>query len=163
MTFDAGTIERARFLVRVVQKEISHLQQTDERLFSEPFTAERVALLTEDITLAERTEAFASRFSRLQDSVGDKLLPLLFHLYGEHSTPFIDSLDRAERLGLIDSTDQWMEVRKLRNQMVHEYIEDPGLLSSALNAGHAAVPLVIDAAMRVSKEVVRRIGDELST
>lgn len=41
----------------------------------------------------------------------------------------IDNLDRAERLDLIKSTDDWLTMRKLRNQMVHEYVEDPEILS----------------------------------
>jgi len=36
-----------------------------------------------------------------------------------------------------------MTMRNLRNQMVHEYIEDPVVLSSALQTGHAFVPTLI--------------------
>jgi uncharacterized protein with HEPN domain len=35
------------------------------------------------------------------------------------------------------SADGWMEMRRLRNQMVHEYIEDLAVLASALRSGHA--------------------------
>jgi hypothetical protein len=36
-----------------------------------------------------------------------------------------------------------MAARKIRNQMVHEYIEDLDLLTSALLTGHAFVPVLI--------------------
>jgi uncharacterized protein YutE (UPF0331/DUF86 family) len=36
---------------------------------------------------------------------------------------FRDYLNRAEKLGLIDSTDEWLEIRDLRNVAVHEYSE----------------------------------------
>ncbi len=157
MRLEPSVVERARFLVRIVGKEIVHLQQTDNRLFDESFSVERVALLEQDATLAERVEAFSSRFSRLQDTVGDKLLPLMLHLFGEQSGPFIDNLDRAECLGFIESVDRWMEIRKLRNQMVHEYIEDPVQFASALNAGHQSVVQVIHAAEKVVAEIQRRI------
>ncbi len=52
----------------------------------------------------------------------------------------IDNLDRAEKLGLIPSSDDWLAMRKLRNQMVHEYIEDSATLADALQAGHEFVP-----------------------
>lgn len=43
------------------------------------------------------------RFGRLQDTLGDKLLPLLLSLLGEKVSSAIDNLDRAERLGFIES------------------------------------------------------------
>lgn len=61
------------------------------------------------------------RFARLLDTVGDKLLPVLLTALGEASAEAIDNLDRAEHLGFIVSTDEWMTLRILRNQMVHEY------------------------------------------
>ena len=36
----------------------------------------------------------------------------------------IDNLHRAERLGFIESSDTWIEMRRLRNRLVHEYIDD---------------------------------------
>jgi hypothetical protein len=36
-----------------------------------------------------------------------------------------ENLDRAEKLGLLSSADDWLAVRKLRNLMVHEYIDHP--------------------------------------
>ncbi len=48
---------------------------------------------------------------------------------------------KAGKFGWLDSADEWMTFRKLRNQMVHEYIEYRALLADALNAGAAFVPL----------------------
>ena len=118
---------RLQFLVRVVRKECKHLSTTDQR-----------------------------RFGRLQDTVGDKLLPLLLTALGEKQSAAIDNLDRGERLGLIHSTDEWMILRNLRNQMVHEYIEDPVVLSSALQTGHTFVPTLITAADNMIAEITRR-------
>ena len=77
---------------RVVQREQEHLTTTDQRVFSRPFTPERV-------------EAFVSRFGRLQDTLGDKLLPVYLEAVGEHTGAVIDNLDRAEKLQLIPSAD----------------------------------------------------------
>jgi hypothetical protein len=75
---------RLQFLVRVVRKECRHLNSTDLRLFgTSPFTVEQANLLEENPALAERVEAFVGRFGRLQDTVGDKLLPLLLDALGE--------------------------------------------------------------------------------
>lgn len=103
MTLDPKIALRLQFLVRVVRKECQHLATTDQRLFDEPFTPERTSRLETDPDLGERVEAFVGRFGRLQDTVGDKLLPVLLVALGETPAAAIDNLDRAERLGLIVS------------------------------------------------------------
>lgn len=140
MILSAADHQRLQFLARIVPKECVHLETTDSRLFADVFTAERARMLDDDPVLAERVEAFVSRFGRLQDTLGDKLVPLFLMAAGEHVGVAIDNLDRVERLGLMPSVDEWMTMRKLRNQMVHEYIEDPEILASALQSGHRFVP-----------------------
>ena len=125
MTMKPKLLLRLQFLVRVVRKECKHLSTTDQRLFGSQFTLEQATRLEEDPDLSEQVEAFVGRFGRLQDTVGDKLLPLLLTALGEKPSTAIDNLDRAERFGLIKPADEWMTMRNLRNQMVHEYIEDP--------------------------------------
>jgi hypothetical protein len=153
MTADPKIILRLQFLTRVVRKECKHLATTDQRLFAGLFTLEQASSLEENPDLAERVEAFVGRFGRLQDTVGDKLLPLLLAALGEKSSAAIDNLDRAERLGLIQSADEWMTMRNLRNQMVHEYVEDPVVLSNALQTGHAFVPALISTANKMIAEI----------
>ncbi|MFZ2855867.1 MAG: hypothetical protein WAZ34_17355 [Rhodocyclaceae bacterium] len=156
MTLDRTIALRLQFLVRVVRKEAKHLGSTDQRLFAGPFTVEQAIRLEEDADLAERVEAFVGRFGRLQDTVGDKLLPLFLVALGEKSAAAIDNLDRAERLGLLASVDGWMTMRKLRNQMVHEYVEDPAVLASALQTGHDFVPELIAVANHICTEIAQR-------
>jgi hypothetical protein len=146
---------RLEFLSRVTQKECAHLLDTDRRLFSDLFTIEEARKVAADPILAERLDAFVSRFGRLQDTIGDKLLPALLVALAEKTGPAIDNLDRAEKFGFIESTDTWLEMRKLRNQMVHEYIEDLTVLSGALRSGHAFVPTLVATANRLVAEVNR--------
>lgn len=146
---------RLEFLSRVTQKECAYLLDTDRRLFGNLFTIEEAQKIEADPILAERLDAFVSRLGRLQDTVGDKLLPALLIALAEKTGPAIDNLDRAEKFGLIESTDAWMEIRKLRNQMVHEYIEDLAVLSSALRSGHLFVPTLVANANRLVSEVQR--------
>ena len=104
MTLESKVGLRMKFLVRVVRKECQHLATTDRRLFgAASFSVVQATLLEEDPDLAERVEAFVGRFGRLQDTVGDKLLPLLLDALGEKTFAVIDNLDRAERLELIKS------------------------------------------------------------
>lgn len=153
MTLEPKIALRMQFLARVVRKECRHLATTDSRLFKDPFTLEQVIRLESDTDLAERVEAFVGRFGRLQDTVGDKLLPLLLVALGERLSSTLDNLDRAERLGLLTSVEEWMIMRSLRNQMIHEYVEDPGLLANALQTGHSFVPELIATADKMIAEI----------
>jgi hypothetical protein len=146
---------RLAFLARVTEKECSHLLATDSRLFGTELTAQEALKIASDPLLAERLDAFVARFGRLQDTVGDKLLPSLLEALFETSGPAIDNLDKAERFGLMESADDWMQMRRLRNQMVHGYIEDMAVLSSALRSGHAFVPKLVKAARACIAEVER--------
>lgn len=148
--------KRLQFLVRVVRRECTHLTATDNRLFVEPFTTQRAKSLDDYPDEAERVEAFVGRFGRLQDTLGDKLLPAYLAALGEAVGAVIDNLDRAESLGLIPSADDWLAIRKLRNQMVHEYIEDPTVLASALQAGHEFVPALVGVADALVSAIDRR-------
>jgi hypothetical protein len=136
--------ERLAFLLQTVQLEAEHLQATDQRLFAQAFTAERAATLRSDAMLAERLDAFSARFARLQDTVGDKLLPALLARVGEPLGSVLDNLDRAARLGLlVQPAEAWLAARALRNRMVHEYIRDPVLLAQAVTEAHLNVPMLV--------------------
>lgn len=158
MNIDKTSQLRLQFLTRVVVKERDHLLITDQRLFQSSFDLNRLNEMDTDVDLSERVDAFVGRFSRLQDTVGDKLLPHLLIVLGEKDESVIDNLDRAEKLGFLDSSDEWMSIRNLRNQMIHEYIEDPLILLSALQSGHNYVPTLVQVANNILSEVERRLN-----
>ncbi|MDA3799780.1 MAG: hypothetical protein PF692_11945 [Kiritimatiellae bacterium] len=62
------------------------------------------------------------RFSKLQDTMGDKLFPSLLTILGENVKPisFVDRLNRLEELELLQAED-WMQLRRSRNEIAHEY------------------------------------------
>ena len=46
-------------------------------------------------------------------------------------------------------------MHRLRNQMVHECIEDPLVLADALNSGHEFVTVLVQATQRCAAEIAR--------
>ncbi len=155
MKLQPGQQERLTFLCNITQKEHQHLLGTDRRLFADLFTIETAKQIETDPILAERLDAFVSRFGRLQDNLGDKFLPQLLSAMAERTGAAIDNLDRAERLGWIESAETWLEIRKLRNQMVHEYIEDLTILTSALQTGHQHVSTLVSVGQKMMAEATR--------
>jgi len=133
-----------------------NLAVTSQQVFAQTFDAERARRLDDDVEDAERVEAFVSRFSRLQDTIDQKLTPAWLAAAGEPHLATADALDRAERFGLIPSTDDWLAMRKLRNQVVHEYTEDRAVLANAPEAGHEFAATLRQMATTLSEDIHRR-------
>lgn len=68
-------------------------------------------------------DQYIFRFSKLQDIMGARLFPSLMDYLAEpmNDRPFIDLLNRLERLGILDSAMNWIELRRVRNDISHEY------------------------------------------
>jgi hypothetical protein len=162
MKLDEGLKLRLQFLSRVVTKEAYYLQDTDARLFAEALDVSDLQRIAQDALLAERLDAFVSRFGRLQDTLADKFLPTLLDAMAETRGATTENLDRAEKLGWLESTDDWLVMRKLRNQMVHEYIEDLVILCDSLKAGHSFVNTLVKTADQFVIQADRRIAASLS-
>ena len=117
---DPGTHARIRALIEVCELEANYLQRCDARLFTSRFDSDQVIKLPENDELAERVDAFVARFGRLQDTLGEKLIPEFLKLVQETPGTMLENMDRLERLGLLESADTWAALRKLRNRMIHE-------------------------------------------
>lgn len=131
-------------LLEVVEHEGRHLQQTTQRLFTRTLDADWYASLEADPELAERVDAFSARFSRMQDTIGERLVPELLRQLQETPGSALDNLHRMEKLGLLRSTEEWVEGRNLRNRLVHEYIRDPGQFLEALERARQLVPMLME-------------------
>lgn len=151
----AEPMRRLQRIQRLCRKEAAGLERVASRLFATPLTGQQLATLDSDDSLSERIDAFAVRFSRLQDAITDKLLPSYFDLVQEPARPVVEMLDRAERLGLIDSADAFLAARKLRNRLVHEYVEDRDELAANLNAAQSFIPHLTSALDRVAQGIER--------
>lgn len=154
-----GTTERLRALIEICTLEAQYLQRSDKRLFASPPTQQTIEALAENDDIAERIDAFVARFGRLQDTIGDKLLPAFLQLMQEYPGTMLDNLDRAERLGLIDSADDWAAIRKLRDRMIHEYVKDPAELLDSLTAAHQYIPALLSAMQAIIQAISKHFPD----
>ncbi len=118
-------LERFLFTLTIVSKEAILLAETRKRLFEHAnIDAAWMNALSSDNHWTDVLESFVSRFGRMQDTLGDKLLPRLALLEGEKSGTAIENYNRAEQRKLIRSANDWMTMRSLRNKLVHEYQND---------------------------------------
>jgi hypothetical protein len=83
----------------------------------------------------EYIDQFLFRFSKLQDAIGEKLFKtILLYLEEEvENKPFIDILNRLEKLELIQSANIWKELRNDRNELAYNYEDESEEMSEAIN------------------------------
>lgn len=62
------------------------------------------------------------RFSKLQDSMGEKIFPFILKMAGEEvkKKTFIDILNRLEELDIVKKN-EWLRLREIKNQIAYEY------------------------------------------
>jgi hypothetical protein len=91
------------------------------------FTLDRVTLTQPSRYQRQILDQFAYRYTRLQDDMGARLLPAVLLALGEDIAPMavVDRLNRLEQLGWLPSADEWLALRKIRNEFAHEYPERP--------------------------------------
>jgi hypothetical protein len=101
-----------------------------------PLSAEKLARLS-DIEIAI-LDQFSTRFAKLQDAMGAKLFPAVLELTKEQGelNAFIDKLNRLEKIGAIQSADEWLLLREVRNAFAHDYPDDLELQASVLNQSY---------------------------
>ena len=87
--------ESALLALDLAQKEAAYLQYTHRTLFGQLIDADWVQQLATRDDLAEKIDAFVSRFGRLQDHIGEKLFPRFAALLGETPKSILDVLAYA--------------------------------------------------------------------
>ncbi len=80
-------------------------------------------------------DSFIYRFTKIQDKMGDKLFPAVLKEFQEYKSnmPLIDVLNKLEKFELIDSADMWIDARKLRNNLTHDYPNNEDDIIEAIN------------------------------
>lgn len=132
--------------------------RAEKRLFAHPLDTAWFAGLEHDDAASETLDAFVSRFARLQDNLGDKLIPACLRALAERTGSALDNLNRAEKLGLLWSTRDWLAARTLRNRMVHEYQPAPEDLLQALQAARQLVPHFVATYNAINQRLASSLG-----
>ncbi len=143
--------ENARLALELAQKEVAHLAYTHRTLFAQNINLQWVQSMSEREDLSEKIDAFVGRFGRLQDHVGGKLIPRFSTLLGEHPKSLLDVLAYAEKIGWINNAEAFIDARKLRNLLVHEYMTDAELFLEALKAADDATQMLINVVGNIAR------------
>lgn len=78
-------------------------------------------------------DQYIFRFAKIQDIMGEKLFGIILESVEEPivSLAFIDILNKLEKLEVIIDKEEWIYLRKLRNEVSHEYplVDDDAVAS----------------------------------
>ena len=98
-----------------------------------PLTEDRLNALSDEQTAV--LDQFLYRFAKLQDCIGLRLIPSVYVLLENDTVvrPFIDILNRLEKLEILTSAEDWQYFRSLRNSLAHEYPDRVEDIVNAIN------------------------------
>ncbi|NIM17068.1 MAG: hypothetical protein GTO45_34125 [Candidatus Aminicenantes bacterium] len=103
--------KKALDAIALVESSLSYIKPYDPEKFYTP--KER-----------EPYDALNDRFSRAVEVTTKFFRSYEMFMYGENSETLRDLLNRMEKLGFLGPVLTWMEMRDVRNKIVHEYIPE---------------------------------------
>ena len=137
--------EKLKKIFNECDKHIIRINTSSEKMkVNIPLDEYKYINLTDDEV--EYIDQFLFRFSKLQDTIGEKLFKTIL-LYLEEKVenkPFIDILNRLEKLELIDSANTWKELRNDRNDLAHNYDDEPEITAEVINKIYSKKDILID-------------------
>jgi len=89
----------------------------------------------DDTEKVKTIDSFIYRFTKIQDKMGEKLFPAVLKELQEYkpNMPLIDVLNKLEKFELIDNVDMWIDFRKLRNNLTHDYPDNEAEIIETIN------------------------------
>jgi len=129
---------KIKSLIEIARTHESHLLYAINNLADIfPITEEKVAHLTQQEVLV--VDFFVNRFCRLQDFMGSSLVDAVLIQINEFANDLtmIDKMNKLEKFHLIKDAHLWLEIRKLRNNLTHEYPNHPELIVKFLNQAYS--------------------------
>ena len=98
-------------------------------------------------------ESLTARFARFNDILLLKIFRLIDAIDLDDAGTVRDRINRAEKKGLIEDAQRFIEIRELRNSIAHEY--QPEALNVIFTETLQATPALLDVAERVRKYCLR--------
>ena len=107
-------------------------------------------------------DQFLFRFSKMQDTVGDKLFRLVAEDFVEDISKmtFIDILNKLERIGILESVQEWQNLRKARNDISHQYDDEPEEMAEAINRIFAQKDILIEIFSNIKNHYIKQQDNE---
>jgi hypothetical protein len=132
-------------LIQLLQTEWLMLQSSVETLL-QSVKKSRTIGVKPHYTFEEQEsfDSLTSKFNRTSDLFRQKIIRTTWMLLHEPFAPFIDMMNIGEKIRMLQSANQMIGIRDLRNQIAHEYIP---------KAIHDLVPEVIELTIQLAENI----------
>lgn len=109
------------------------------------------------VTARIGTTAMLKQFEQLEDALASTFRSVLKALGQRLKGLYpLDIGNRMVDLDVLDDGHAWLEIVKLRNHLVHEYSLDADQRLLRMTQAYDAIPLLLDAAVRVDRLIADR-------
>ena len=119
---DEENVDKLNKILKLLEINFERLDYAYSRIeLLLPFNVSRITNLEADqISFIDQ---YIFRFSKIQDIMGEKLFRLILEAVEERieSLAYIDILNKLEQLEVLPDKTKWLYLRKLRNEVSHEY------------------------------------------
>jgi predicted nucleotidyltransferase len=128
-------------LAKILKECDKHLQRINEAYSDMAafmlLTSDKYENLSKDEVQA--LDQYLFRFTKLQDAMGEKLFKALLGKFTENTDrlSFLDVIKKLEKYINMDIANEWHDLRKIRNQLAHEYEDDPIEMANSINLIYA--------------------------
>ena len=107
-------------IIRQTQLQISRAQESCDEITGWVSLDQSIY---NDFQKIKTIDSFILRFTKIQDIMGTRLFRAYLEEQGEYdrSMSLLDILDKLEQLVILENSESWIDYRKLRNRLAHEY------------------------------------------
>jgi predicted nucleotidyltransferase len=83
----------------------------------------------------ETIDQYLFRFAKLQDTMGGRLFKIIVSEYVDNieELTLVDILNKLEKINILDDANIWKKLRSIRNNISHQYDDEPQEMAEALN------------------------------
>ena len=98
-----------------------------------PLSAQRYEKLSDNEI--EAIDQYLFRFAKLQDTLGIRLFKMIVSEYVDNvnELTFLDILNHLEKIDILEDVNVWKRLRDIRNDISHQYDDEPQEMAEALN------------------------------
>ena len=118
--------------------------------------------LSKELTFEEQEsfDSLTSKFARISDIYTQKILKSICIVYRENCKTFIDRCNFAEKIGIISDVQLLFDIRDLRNEISHEYIDDLILeiYQNTLDLSDILISIIEDTNSHIVNNNIFKIG-----
>ena len=126
--------EQMHFFINTCDTHASRLKMALSHVISLcPFTTSSfISLQDEQLSFIE---LMISRFTKLQDTIGAKIFPVLIDVLEVNTErqSFLDTLYKLEKWNFLPSAESFIKLREVRNYLTHDYPDQPELMAKHIN------------------------------